>query len=123
MPVPKVMAHVNKATFNKLELKRGKRPVLTHTGRSSGATYHTPLDAHRVGDTFIFILMYGSDSDWVKNILATGSASLTKDTATFDLTAPRLIDRQAAWEQLPTTVKAPPDFLKVTEYLQMDIVE
>ena len=30
--MPKWVAKVNKRTFNKLELKRGKRPVLTHAG-------------------------------------------------------------------------------------------
>lgn len=123
MPVPKWVAQVNKRFFNKMELARGTRPVITHTGRSSGKTFRTPLDAHRVGDGFIFILNYGSDSDWVQNILAAGSARLTADGTEYALTAPRLINAEAAWERLPPTTKAPPRFLKVTEFLQMDVAQ
>ncbi len=121
MPMPKWFGQVNKRIFNKLELKRGVRPVLTHVGRSSGKKFETPLDAHRVEDGFIFILMYGSGSDWVKNVLAAGTAHLRVDDAEFDLDSPRVVTKDVAWQQLGPTTKAPPDFLKVTEYLQMNI--
>ncbi len=121
MPVPMWVAQVNKRLFNKLELKRGKRPVLTHVGRSSGKTYQVPLDAHRVDGGFIFILMYGSSSDWVQNVLAAGTASLEVGGEEFDLASPRLVTKDVAWAQLPGTTKAPPKRLNVTEFLQMDI--
>ncbi len=121
MPVPKWVAQVNKRVFNPMDLKRGKRPVLTHVGRSSGKTYRTPLDAHPVDNGYIFILMYGSDSDWVKNVLAAGTASLKIDSDEFELASPRLVTKDVAWQQLPEATKAPPGFLRVTEFLQMDI--
>ena len=121
MPVPKFMAEVNKRTFNKLELRKGKRPAITHVGRSSGKNYVTPLDAHRVDGGYIFILMYGSDSDWVQNVLAAGTARLRVGDAEYELGSPRLVTKETAWQQLPSTIKAPPEFLKVTEYLQMDL--
>lgn len=121
MPVPRWVAQVNKRVFNKLELKRGARPVLTHVGRSSGKTYQVPLDAHRVDNGYIFILMYGSDSDWVKNVLAAGTARLRVGGTEIDLVTPRLVTGEAAWQQLPDRTKAPPKFLRVTEFLQMDI--
>lgn len=121
MPVPKWVAQVNKRVFNRLEVKRGARPVLTHVGRSSGKTYQVPLDAHRVDNGYIFILMYGSDSDWVKNVLAAGTARLRIGGDEIDLVSPRLVTEEAAWQQLPDSTKAPPKFLRVTEFLQMDI--
>ena len=121
MPVPRWVAQINKRVFNKLELKRGKRPVLTHVGRSSGKIRRTPLDAHPVENGFIFILMYGSESDWVKNVLAAGSARLESGGETFDLVSPRLVTEEAAWQQLSPGTKPPAGFLKVGEYLQMDI--
>lgn len=120
MPVPMWVAQVNKRLFNKLELKRGVRPVLTHVGRSSGKTYHTPLDAHPVENGYIFSLMYGSGSDWVKNVLAAGTASLRIGGEEFELASPRVVTKDVAWRQLPATTKPPPDFLRVTEFLQMD---
>jgi deazaflavin-dependent oxidoreductase (nitroreductase family) len=121
MPVPRWIAHVNKRFFNKMELKRGNWPVLTHVGRSSGATYHTPLEAHRVDGRFIFVLMYGSRSDWVQNVLTSGSATLRVGEEEFDLVSPQVVTAKAARRQLPATVKPPPSLLNVTEYLQMDV--
>jgi deazaflavin-dependent oxidoreductase (nitroreductase family) len=66
-----------------MEIKRGNRPVLSHVGRSSGKTYETPLDAHAVEGGYIFIANYGRDSDWVKNILAAGTAALRVDGDEF----------------------------------------
>ena len=76
MPMPRWVAHVNRRVVNKAELKRGVRPLLTHVGRSSGKTYQVPLDAHPVDNGYLFIPLYGSGSDWVKNVLATGTARL-----------------------------------------------
>ena len=121
MPMPLWWGQINKRLFNKLELRRGTRPVLTHVGRSSGKTYQTPLDAHAVDNGYIFILVYGSESDWVKNIMVSGSAQLRVDGNDVDLISPRLITKEAAFQQMPATTKAPPGFLNVTEFLQMDL--
>lgn len=124
MPMPLWWGQINKRLFNPLEIKKGKRPVLTHVGRSSGKTYHTPLDAHRVAGGYIFILVYGSRSDWVQNILASGRASLRLETADggqeIELTAPRIVTRETAWSQVDPTTKEPPGLLNITEFLQMD---
>ncbi len=121
MPVPMWVAQVNKRVFNPREVRKGVRPVLTHVGRSSEKTYRTPLDAHAVEGGYIFIVMYGSDSDWVQNVLAAGSATLKVDSDELELVSPRLVSKEDAWQLLPSTTKAPANFLRVTEYLQMDM--
>lgn len=121
MPMPRWWTHVNKRVFNPMELKRGERPVLTHTGRTSGRTYRTPLDAHPVDGGYLFILVYGSKSDWARNILASGSASLRVDGRDVALSNPRVIGKDEAWRVLPGNVKRPPRLLKITEYLRMDV--
>jgi deazaflavin-dependent oxidoreductase (nitroreductase family) len=47
--------------------------ILTHQGRKSGRTYRTPINVFRRGDHYFFFLTYGSDVQWVRNVLATGS--------------------------------------------------
>ena len=85
MPVPKWIAKVNKRVFNPREIRKGKRPVLIHTGRASGKTFYTPLDAHRVDDGYVFIVMYGADkSDWVKNILELSTCLSAQDEPSRD---------------------------------------
>ncbi len=121
MPLPRWLAEVNKRVFNRWELKRGVRPVLIHVGRTSGKTYETPLDAHRVDGGYIFICNYGSRSDWVRNILASGMASLRIGAERVDLVAPRLITAEEALQQLPAGTKTPPRSMNVTEFLRMDV--
>ncbi len=120
MPLPRWVARVNRRVFNPREIRKGVRPVLSHVGRRSGASYRTPLDAHPVDGGYIFVLMYGSGSDWVQNVLTAGSARLTAGGEIHELTAPRVIPSDDAWQQLSDTAKPPPSFANVTEYLQMD---
>ena len=95
--------------------------MLTHVGRSSGKVYRTPLDAHPVDDGYLFVLVYGSGSDWVKNVLAAGTASLEIDGNELDLVSPRLLTEDVAWQRMPAGTRMPPRLLRVTEFLQMDI--
>ena len=67
--------------------------------------------------------MYGSDSDWVQNVLAAGSATLEVDGNAVELVSPRLVAEEDAWQLMATDTKAPPGFLRVSEYLQVDIRE
>ena len=55
--LPRWLGRINKRVFNPLEIRRGKRPVLTHVGRKSGRTLETPLDAHPTDDGWLFIPM------------------------------------------------------------------
>jgi deazaflavin-dependent oxidoreductase (nitroreductase family) len=123
MPMPRWWTHVNKRVFNPAELRRGVRPVLTHVGRSSGRTYRTPLDAHPVDGGYVFVLVYGSRSDWVRNCLAAGRARLTIDGRDLELDTPRLISGAEAWQAIGDDVKRPPGLLRITEYLRMDLVD
>lgn len=121
MPMPKWWGHVNKRVFNPRAIASGKWPVLTHVGRTSGTTHHTPLDAHPVDGGYLFVLVYGSRSDWVQNVLAAGEARLQVDGTEVELTAPRLIGKDEAFQILPDNVARPPRLLRITEFLHMDL--
>ena len=121
MPLPRLIAQINKRVFNPRQLNDDRWVVLTHAGRSSGNVYRTPLAGYRADDSYVFVLMYGSESDWVRNVLAAGAAHLEDGDEELDLANPRLIAEDVAWQLIPEGVKPPPKFLNVTEYLQMDI--
>ena len=72
MPMPLWWGQINKRVFNPRSARNGKWQVIRHVGRVSGQTYRTPLEAHRVDDGFIIMLVYGSRCDWVQNVLAAG---------------------------------------------------
>jgi deazaflavin-dependent oxidoreductase (nitroreductase family) len=121
VPLPRWLARINKRSFNRIELKRGIRPVLIHVGRSSGLTYRTPLDAHPVADGYLFIPMYGPRTDWVKNVLAAGTATLRIDGGEIGLASPRLVKKDVVWQLLPAATKTPPGISGESELLRMDI--
>jgi deazaflavin-dependent oxidoreductase (nitroreductase family) len=121
MPLPRWLAHINKRIFNPMEVSRGARPVLIHTGRSSGKTYRTPLDAHRLPDGYLFIPLYGPRTDWVKNALAAQAARLSIDGHEIALQSPRLVKKKDIWPLVPTTTKSYPGISSESELLRMDI--
>ena len=121
MPFPRWLAQINKRVFNPMEIRRGARPVLIHAGRSSGKTYRTPLDAHPLPDGYVFIPMYGPRTDWVRNVLAAGSARLAIGGQEIALESPRLVWKRDVWPLLPATTKTPPGISDDSELLRMDI--
>lgn len=121
MPLPRWIARINRRVFNPREVRRGERPVITHLGRSSGRSYQTPLDAHPIEGGYAFFPMYGSRSDWVRNVLAAGSARLTVDGREVELANPRVVGWDELRELLAPDVKPPPGWARVTDFLRMDL--
>jgi deazaflavin-dependent oxidoreductase (nitroreductase family) len=121
MPMPRWLAHINKRVFNPLEIKRGTRPVLIHTGRSSGTTYQTPLDAHPIEGGYLFLPIYGPRTDWVRNVLAAGTARLRIEGREIELASPRLVNQDEARRLLPPTTKIPPGTSAKLGILRMDV--
>ena len=109
--------------LNRLTRPMAKRlpgfAVLTHRGRTSGRTYQTPINVFRRGDDYFVFLTYGSDAQWVKNVLASGSCSIETRGRIVALAEPELVTD-------PELRPAPPPvrFLEqriagVTQYLHM----
>ncbi len=65
--------------------------VVRHVGRRSGRTYETPVIAVEHGDSFVIALPYGERTDWLKNVLARGSATLVTGGRTFEVDNPKVI--------------------------------
>src|SRR5438093_10907582 len=92
--------------------------LLLYRGRISGRTYRTPMNVFRRGDEYIFALTYGSDVQWVKNILAAGGCELVTMGRTVRLTDPRLfVDPKQ--RLMPFPVRLFLRLMRVTEFLTM----
>jgi deazaflavin-dependent oxidoreductase (nitroreductase family) len=65
--------------------------ILTHRGRTTGRTYRTPINVFQRGNEYFFFLTYGSDVQWVKNVLAAGSCSIETRGRVVALVEPELI--------------------------------
>ena len=120
MPYPRWLARINKRAFNPAEIRRGDRPVVIHVGRSSGTLYQTPLDAHLTKRGYVLVVRYGPGSDWVRNILAAGTATLRVDGREHRLESPRLVSQQEAVEEFDSGYDPGSDFFKAEHYLLTD---
>ena len=61
--------------------------VLQHTGRKSGRQYQTPVTARWTADGFVIGLPYGPNTDWLKNVLASGVATLVHNGSSYQCDA------------------------------------
>jgi deazaflavin-dependent oxidoreductase (nitroreductase family) len=94
--------------------------ILTYRGRKSGRTYRTPLNAFRQGDGYLFALTYGSDVDWVRNVVAAGEAELRTGRRDVHLVEPEVfIDPSRRVMPQPFRLFLGVD--RVTEFLRMRI--
>jgi deazaflavin-dependent oxidoreductase (nitroreductase family) len=119
MPMPSWWGHINKRVFNPRALRSGKWQVIDHVGRTSGRSYRTPIEALPVDDGYLIMLVYGSRSDWVRNVLAAGRATLEVDGEIVELVDPQVITGDDAFERLPPGSKRPPRLLMIDEFLAM----
>lgn len=92
--------------------------ILTYKGRSTGRTYHLPINVFRRGDHYIFFLTYGSGSQWVKNVLAAGGCDMRRMGRDIHLVEPELIV-DPALSLVPRAVRFVGRFGRVTEFVRM----
>lgn len=118
MPLPRWLAYTNRRIFNRYELKRGKYPVVVHVGRTSGATYRTPVEAFEIEGGYALILMYGRETDWLQNLLAAGGGELEVRGETISIIEPCIIDLAEA-HGLSARMGNPPKWANVTEALRV----
>jgi deazaflavin-dependent oxidoreductase (nitroreductase family) len=94
--------------------------ILGYRGRKSGVAYRTPMNVFRHGDTYVLALTYGSDVQWVKNVMAAGGCELTTRGRTIRLVEPSLFvdpDRR----EMPQPVRAFLGLIGVTEFIRLRI--
>ena len=80
MPIPIAITSFNKKVTNRITAPfAGHLPgfaVVVHRGRTSGRTYRTPVNAFRRDDDYVFVMTYGPDVDWVRNVEAAGECDI-----------------------------------------------
>lgn len=65
--------------------------IIRHVGRRSGKEYATPVVPLPVPDGFVVVLPYGTRSDWVRNVLAGGSATIVHEGETTEVCEPEIV--------------------------------
>ena len=82
LTAPRWLARFNKVVTNRVQgvYAPWVAPwaVIHHRGRTSGREYSTPVLAWRSGDRLAVAVVYGAESDWLRNALAAGSVTVTR---------------------------------------------
>ena len=111
--------------FNRLSIHfAGRLPwfaILTHVGRRTGQTRHTPINVFRRGNHYLFALTYGSDVEWLKNILAAGECEMRTRGRDVHLVEPEVI-MDPELKLMPRWLRPFGRFNRVTEVLRMRAV-
>jgi len=71
--------------------EKASTSVVRHVGRRSGRTYETPVVAVEHDEGFFIALPYGDRTDWMKNVVAGGEASLVNQGRTYRVDQPQVI--------------------------------
>jgi deazaflavin-dependent oxidoreductase (nitroreductase family) len=75
--------------------------VIQHTGRTSGRVYETPVDTIPAKTGFLIALPYGTRADWVRNVLASGSATVVTRGERVDVDRPSIVATADVEGQIP----------------------
>ena len=65
--------------------------VIMHEGRRSGRPYATPVAASAIDDGFVIATVYGTNTDWLKNVFAKGTATIVHEGGTYPVDHPELV--------------------------------
>lgn len=69
--------------------------LVRHVGRTTRRSYETPVRATATDDGLVITLPYGSDTDWVKNVMKAGSATVVHEGSTLEVGRPELVSAAA----------------------------
>jgi len=122
--VLRAVRRFNRAFTNPRQMKTAGTPgayasVIRHVGRTSGRPYETPVGTFATDDGFVIALPYGSDPDWLKNVLASGSATIVAEGHTYRVDRPELVPTAVAAPHLPRSEQRNLRLFAVDQCLQV----
>jgi deazaflavin-dependent oxidoreductase (nitroreductase family) len=91
---------LQRAIINPRQLRSAGTPgayagVIRHRGRISGQPYETPVGVVATDDGFLIAIVYGTRTNWLRNVLAAGSATIVHEGHTFAVHEPEVVPMQA----------------------------
>lgn len=90
--------------------------VIVHTGRRTGRRYRTPVLVFAAPDGYTVALVYGKESEWVRNVLAAGECALETRGRVEHLTVAGVVHDERRG-LVPRPVAAALGVLRVADFL------
>jgi deazaflavin-dependent oxidoreductase (nitroreductase family) len=79
--------------------------IVRHVGRTSGRAYQNPVSAYPLGDGFVIPVLYGTQSQWVRNVMAAGRFTLRTKGHDYPLERPEIIPPAQALAAYPALLR------------------
>jgi deazaflavin-dependent oxidoreductase (nitroreductase family) len=123
-PVIDRVRHMNRSFFASEQLESAGTPgayagMLHHRGRKSGHSYTTPVSIKRHGDEFVIAIVYGRRTEWVKNVIAAGSAVIELDGETYQVGQPEIVPTAEVADAFPRGDQRLNHLLAIDECLRL----
>lgn len=103
--LPEWLARFNRHVTNPIQgLWAGRLPpwaVIAHRGRVTGRHHRTPVLAFRTDSGFAVVLFYGPDTDWVRNLEASGGGVLVRRGRRWRVGPPQVVPGAVGRALLP----------------------
>jgi len=95
-PVVDAVRRVNRSVTNPRVMRTAgsaqtQTSVITHVGRKSGRVYETPVDIISTTTGLLIALPYGTRVDWLRNVVAAGSATVVTRGDRVDVERPTIV--------------------------------
>jgi hypothetical protein len=96
----------HRAVGNPLQMRSAGTPgtyasVIRHQGRTTGRIYETPVWAVPTEYGFVIAIVYGSRTDWLKNVLASGAAAIVHEGDTYSVDQPEIVPMESVRAYFP----------------------
>jgi deazaflavin-dependent oxidoreductase (nitroreductase family) len=119
---------LSRKAMNPIQMRTAGTPgayasIIRHRGRRSGTEYATPIGVVADGDGFLVALPYGSRAQWLRNVLAAGSATLVHEGVTYRVDRPELISLSTVADRFSTADQGLFRWLRVEDALRLHTAE
>jgi deazaflavin-dependent oxidoreductase (nitroreductase family) len=105
-PVVNTVRRMNRSLTNPRVMRTAgnagtQTSVIEHVGRRSGKTYETPVDIIETTTRLLIALPYGARTDWLRNVLAAGSATVVSGGERISVERPAVVATADVEELIP----------------------
>ena len=123
-PVVNSLRRMNRSVTNPRVMRtagttRTQTSVIEHVGRNSGRTYKTPIDVIETPTRLLIALPYGARTDWLRNVLASGSAAVITGGERIEVGSPAVVATADVADMIPGRTMRTLRLVGVTQCLSL----
>ncbi len=97
--------------------------IVAHVGRSSGRAYKTPVAIQRAPAGFVIPIPFGEATQWTRNVLAAGGASVRWQGGEHRVGYPRVVEWPDARADFNPFLRALVPAIGIKSFLRVDDVD